>query len=196
MRWIVGALLALLVATVVYVGAAIMALGTLATAVREGDAETILRMTDRGALRRNLAEQFVGAYLDELEAERRLTQAQRATAGSLAWTYGEAIIDAFISADGVRFLLGRADAPAGGGPFRVAPGDFARLVGSGTEDPLGALARLRPINITEIGFRVGSGVGAETTEVRLRFRRLSWRLGGVTMPREAVKAAVRALPRS
>lgn len=196
MRWIIGALLAVLVAALLYVGAAVVTLGALASAVRDGDAETILRLTDRGALRRNLAQQFVGAYLDELESERRLTPAQRAAAGSLAWTYGEAIIDAFISPDGIRFLLDRRAVPHAPGSVSVVPGAFPRFIGSGTEDPLGAIQRFWPINITEFSFRVGARGDPERSAILLRFRRLTWRFSGVVLPREAVKAAVRALPRS
>jgi hypothetical protein len=134
--------------------------------------------------------------LNELESERRLTPAQRAAAGSLAWTYGEAIIEAFISADGIRFLLDRRALPQSPGPVAVVPGSFPGFIGSGTEDPLAAIQRFWPINITEFSFRVGSRGDAESSAVLLRFRRWTWRFSGVVLPREAVKAAVRALPRS
>ncbi len=82
MRWLVGSLIVVAVALVLYAGTAIASVGSLVDAVRSGDANAIIARTDMGRLRSSLAAQIVGAYLERTSQSRPLKPFERMVASS------------------------------------------------------------------------------------------------------------------
>ena len=63
MRWLVGAVLVLLVSLVVYVGSAVWSVKSSAEATQSGNGPEIIARTDLPRVKRSLVDQIVRAYL-------------------------------------------------------------------------------------------------------------------------------------
>jgi hypothetical protein len=193
MRWFLGAIAALIVATAIYLGLAASSLATLASAARAGDVAKILEKTDVKALRRSLTNQIVNAYLDQIGATCKVGAMEKMLINTYGATIADAMAAKMLTADNLTQMLksGKIEASQGLPSFSGLPA----LADLHTGNWLSLLGRVNFIQPVLLGIRVSEKSDPESyAAVNLHFEGTEWRLSGIELPKPIVRTLAGSLP--
>ena len=187
MRWVMGAVVAVLVATGGYVGSAVVALNGLVQAARAGDSAEVLARTDLPRLRHSLVDQIVAAYLKRIGQDRPVKPLER----MVATTYGASIADAMVgkllTEQNLTNMLRNGTLDAGG----AETANMHRLSELDTSKIFETISRLSVIKPVEFFIRLGDN--ENSAGVSMHFEGNGWKLSGIQLPATAVQALAKAL---
>jgi hypothetical protein len=122
MRWFLTSIVAVVVATGVYVGSAIISLNGLVGAAKAGNGVEILARTDVPRLKRSLVDQIVSAYLIRTGQNRAIKPIERMLANTYGATIADALISKMLTAENLTNILQNGSLGADGGNQIIALG--------------------------------------------------------------------------
>lgn len=193
MRWFLGAIAALIVATAIYLGLAASSLATLASAARAGDVAKILEKTDVKALRRSLTNQIVNAYLDRIGATRKVGAMEKMLINTYGATIADAMAAKMLTADNLTQMLksGKIEASQGLPSFSGLPA----LADLHTGNWLSLPGRVNFIQPVLLGIRVSEKSDPESyAAINLHFDGAEWKLSGIELPKPIARTLAASLP--
>jgi len=191
MRWLLGIVIGVLAAAMIYLGTAAHSLSELASAARAGDGARVLQHTNVKALNHSLTDQIVRAYLERIGTKRTVGPLEK----TLITTYGATIADAMVAkmltADRLAQMLktgkleGAADLPSLSGIPTLADLDTG----------LSMLGRLHFIQPVLLGIRVSDSSPPDAyAAINLHFEDFGWKLSGIELPKAVVRTLAANLP--
>lgn len=190
MRWFFGTLLALLIGVGIYVGSALVSLGSLVEAARAGDGAQVLARTDVARLRRSLVDQIVGAYLKRLGADRPVKPLERMAANTYGASIADAMIAKMLTEENLTDILNKGAIGVGG----PAIANMQRLSNVDTSKVFETLQRMSLIKPVEFSVRLGEDENAGG--VSIHFEGNGWKLSGIQLPNAAVQVLAQSLVNS
>jgi hypothetical protein len=186
MRWFLTSIVAVFVATGIYVGSAIFSLNGLVAAAKAGNGAEILTRTDMPRLRRSLVDQIVSAYLTRTGQNRVIKPIERVVANAYGATIADALISKMLTTENLTNILQNGSLGAGGNNQIIALG------GIDTTKVLRSLSRLSLVKPVELSVRLGDEEG--TGAISLHFAGNGWKLSGLNLPTRAVQELAKGLP--
>jgi hypothetical protein len=189
MRWILGTLVALLVATIIYVGSAVAALTGLVEAARSGDTAAIISRTDTAGLRRSLVDQVVAAYLKRRDQERPIKPLERLVVSTYGASVADALVGKLLTPENVANMLKNGAVTTGDGTQVNMLGRLTDLDTTRITQTLGRFSIVKPVE-----FQVRLGDAADAGAVSLHFQGDTWKLSGVQLPASALEQLAQQLP--
>jgi hypothetical protein len=189
MRWLIGIVVVVLVALVVYVGSAVWSAKALVEAVRAGNGGEVLERTDLPRVKHSLTDQILAAYLDRLGKNRPIKPLER----MIANTYGASIADALVSKLLTEENLTRLLRTGAVGDASQNT-QFGNLASLANLDPsaLRLLGRISPVKLVEVAILLGDD--RDSGAIHLHFEGDGWKLSGVELPAAALRAIAESLP--
>jgi hypothetical protein len=187
MRWLVGAVLVLLISLVVYVGSAVWSVKSLAEAAQSGNGPEIIARSDLPRVKRSLVDQIVRAYLERQGAKRPRKPMELMLANTYGASIADALVGKMLTEENLTKLL-RSGVVTEGLPNAQMPA----LAALDISDTFTVLRRLSPVKIVE--FAIALGNDASSGAISLHFEGNGWKLSGVNLPAEAVRALAETLP--
>jgi hypothetical protein len=186
MRWFLLSIAALVIATGVYVGSAVVSLHGLVSAVRAGNGAEILARTDVPRLKRSLVDQIVSAYLIRTGQGRSIKPLERMVANTYGATIADALISKMLTAENLTKVLQKGQLGTDGDNqiFALGAIDTSKVFAT-----LGRLAFVKPV---EFSVRLGDDEGAGS--IGIHFEGNGWKLSGLNLPPRAVQELVTGLP--
>jgi hypothetical protein len=187
MRWVLGAVLAILVAIGIYVGSAVMSLNSLVLAARAGNGGEVLARTDLPRLRHSLVDQIVAAYLRRMGQDRPVKPLERMVAN----TYGASIADALVGKMLTEEKLTNMLKNGAVGVSDSETANMQRLSEVDTSKIFEIMSRLSLVKPVEFLIRLGDS--ESSGGISLHFEGNGWKLSGVQLPATAVQALAQSL---
>jgi hypothetical protein len=187
MRWFFGTLLALLVASGIYIGSAFVSLNGLVQAARAGDGAAVLERTDMARLRHSLVDQVVSAYLRQLGRDRPIKPLERIAANTYGATIADALIAKMLTEEHLTSILKQGTISSGSNHIA----EMQRLSAIDTSRVLETLRRLSPVKPVEISVALGDTESAGA--VSIHFEGSGWKLSGINLPPAAVQMLAQSL---
>ncbi|SDN69649.1 DUF2939 domain-containing protein [Afipia sp. GAS231] len=179
MRWFLTSIVAVVVATGVYAGSAIVSLNGLVGAAKAGNGAEILARTDVPRLKRSLVDQIVAAYLIRTCQNRPIKPIERLLANTYGATIADALVAKMLTAENLTNILQNGSLGADGDSQMIA------LAGIDTSKVLESLGRLSLVKPVELSIRLGDEEGAGA--ISLHFEGNGWKLSGLNLPTRAVE---------
>ncbi|PZA09384.1 hypothetical protein DNX69_25130 [Rhodopseudomonas palustris] len=193
MRWFFGGLAALVILLGLYLGSALVSLGGLADAVRNGDGAAVIARTDVKSLTQSLADQIVAAYLDRIGQTREVRATERMLVRAAGLGLADAMIAKMMTPDNLTKLLktgklqGVQDLP----PIAGLP----QLGDIDTRNVLATLNRFRFVEPVEFAVRISDTTEDDAySEIRLHFAGSGWKLAGLVLPNRVARELAATLP--
>lgn len=168
----------------------------LARSARTGDADRVFALVDVDSLRRSLARQIAGAYLDASGKGRKMGAFGRSLAGSAVTTVADPYVAQLLTPQNVMALLskGRVNAVVlDGRPVSVKGDlpDFSTLL---DDRLLSAVTGSYFDQIKDFVIPVDGGHGADDQYgVHMHLVGLTWKLGGLDMPAPLLDQMARSI---
>ncbi|QAU44199.1 DUF2939 domain-containing protein [Bradyrhizobium guangzhouense] len=189
MRWGVGILLAVVVASALYLTSAVISIERLVQAARVGNAAEVLERTNMERLRRSLVDQIISAYLE------RTGRKDKPLGRLLAQTYGASIADAMLqkmlTADNLTKLLQTGTVAGPNVPTSIVP----NVLSINTSNIAELLGRVRWVKPVEFAVRTSQTADRDNySAVSFHFEGSSWKLSGIDLPRSVVRQLAASLP--
>ncbi len=187
MRWLVGAVLVLLVSLVVYVGSAVWSVKSSAEATQSGNGPEIIARSDLPRVKRSLVDQIVRAYLERQGAKRPLKPMELMLANTYGASIADALVEKMLTEENLTKML-RSGVVTDGLPNAQMPA----LEALDISDTFTVLRRLSPAKIVE--FTIALGNDASSGAISLHFEGSGLKLSSVNLPAESVRALAETLP--
>lgn len=187
MRWAIGTLAVLTLAVIIYLGSAVVAVGSLINAAKAGNGAEVIARTNLDRLRRSLVDQIVDAYLERTGRKKPLERL-------LANTYGASIADAMLqkmlTAENLTKLLQTGVVAGPENSTLVIPA--LSSINAGVYELLG---RVRPVKLTELSIRTSPGSDPSNySSVSIHFEGDGWKLSGINLPKSVTRQLAATLP--
>jgi hypothetical protein len=179
MRWFLTSIVAMVVATGVYAGSAIVSLNGLVGAAKAGNGAEILARTDVPRLKRSLVDQIVAAYLVRTGQNRPIKPIERLLANTYGATIADALVAKMLTAENLTNILQNGSFGADGDSQMIA------LAGIDTSKVLESVGRLSLVKPVELSIRLGDEEGAGA--ISLHFEGNGWKLSRLNLPTRAVE---------
>jgi Protein of unknown function (DUF2939) len=187
MRWVMGAVVAVLVATGGYMGSAVAALNGLVQAARAGDGAEVLARTDLPRLRHSLVDQIVAAYLKRIGQDRPVKPLERMVANTYGVSIADAMVGKLLTEQNLTNMLRNGTFDAGG----AETANMQRLSELDTSKIFETISRLSIIKPVEFLIRLGDN--ENSAGVSIHFEGNGWKLSGIQLPATAVQALAQVL---
>ena len=187
MRWVMGAVVAVLVATGGYVGSAVAALNGLVQAARAGDGAEVLARTDLPRLRHSLVDQIVAAYLKRIGQDRPVKPLERMVANTYGASIADALVGKLLTEQNLTNMLRNGTLDAGD----AETANMQRLSELDTSKIFETISRLSVIKPVEFLIRLGDN--ENSAGVSIHFEGNGWKLSGIQLPATAVQALAQVL---
>jgi|GEM_PF-1702728 hypothetical protein len=187
MRWVLGAVLAILVAIGIYVGSAVMSLNGLVLAARAGNGAEVLARTDLPRLRHSLVDQIVAAYLRRMGQDRPVKPLERMVANTYGASIADALVGKMLTEEKLTNML--KNGAVGVGDSETA--NMQRLSEVDTSKIFEIMSRLSLVKPVEFLIRLGDS--ESSGGISLHFEGNGWKLSGVQLPATAVQALAQSL---
>ena len=187
MKWVFGTLVAAVVGIGIFVGSAVVSLGSLVEAARAGDGAAVLARTDAGRLRHSLVDQIVAAYLKQIGVNHPVKPLERLAANTYGASIADAMIAKMLTEENLTRMLKTGTITSGD----VSSANMLRLSELDTSKLSDVLSRLGFVKPVEFSVRLGDTLGAGG--ISLHFEGNGWKLSGIQLPTAAVQVLAQSL---
>jgi hypothetical protein len=185
MRWFVGFLVLLVVATAVYLGTAVTSFQGLVTDTRSGDTAAIMSWIDLPRLRASLTDQIVRAHFGRIEQTRPVKTIERIAAPTVV----DAFLVKLLTPENITKVLRSGALPVdGANPQTIT---LPSLDTAGLENLGRLLPRLRPKSPVQLQVLLDE---MGETAIRLHYEGTHWKLSGLDLPPAALDRLTASLP--
>ena len=170
--------------------------GQLVRAAQRGDAQEVISRVDLPALRRSLARQIAGAYLQATGRAQKLGAFGRSVAGAAATTVADPYVAELLTPENITALLGQGKiAPVMVGGKTVAiDRNLPGVTGLFDSNVLALLTGSYFDGIASFVLPAKAGAGQdETYNIHVRLDGLTWRLSGIDLPPAMVEDMARSI---
>jgi DUF2939 family protein len=180
MRWFLGTVVGLAMATALYVGSAVVSLDQLASAAKAGNGAAVLARTDTTRVRRSLVDQIVSAYLAQLGQNRPVKPLERLAVNTYGASIADAMIAKMLTPENLTSILNTGEINTGG-----ANATMFRLTELDTSRVFQTLRRISPTKPVEFAIRLGDT--ADDGGISMHFEGNGWKLSGLQLPAAAIR---------
>ena len=168
----------------------------LASTARGGDAGQVFDRVDVDGLRRSLARQIAGAYLDVSGKGKRMGAFGRSLAGAAVTTVADPYVAELLTPDNLMALLSRGhvnQVSLGGRPVAVK-GDLPNFAALLDDHLLSAVTNSYFDQVKDFVIPVDGGHGADDQYgVHMHLVGLTWKLGGLDLPAPLLDQMARSI---
>jgi hypothetical protein len=189
MRWTLGILTAVVIASALYLASAVISVDRLVQAARAGNAVEVIERTNMSRLRRSLVDQIVAAYLE------RTGKKDSPRDRLLAQTFGASIADAMLqkmlTAENLTKLLQTGTIAGPDVSTSLVP-NILSINASNIAELLGRVSWVKPV---EFLVRTSPATDRDSVSgVSFHFEGSDWKLSGINLPKSVTRQLAASLP--